>query len=550
MSLATVLEHPEWVSSVATPWLLLALAVAAAWARARLRARRLGLAGPARQGVARDALLLAAALAVGLALLGPRIGTRGERLSTAGVDVVVLVDVSRSMDARDLPPSRLDRARQAAARLLAHLEPGDRAALAAFAGRGVLLTPLTPDHEALVDLLPALDTSLVQPAASRLGEGVRAALAAFDPGSERPRVLVVLSDGEDADAAGDVGLVEARSAGARVVAVALGSEAGATIPDAGLELRDRRGRIVTTRVDAARLAQLADATDGALLRPDALGAVDAAALGAAVRRDAPAPGSDTEQVERRVPAVRSLPFALAALALLALEAGAGLGARRGSPGPTAALLAALVLGAAASAPARGGAADGGDEALAPGDAEAGARDAHGLLARGLALAGGERWADAERAFLAAALAARDRELGADAYHDAGVAALRAGRLEAARDAFFESLALAPTPETRFNLEWTLRALAAAPPPPAGDSEPTGEADEAPTRPEPDPGAPPPAPPARADAEARRAPAPRPDPPPMSADEAERLLAKASDDPGLALRGLREERTPRTRGSAW
>jgi Ca-activated chloride channel family protein len=575
MSLAMAFQHPEYLGPVSAVWLAVAGAVAASAWLARRRARRLGTPrAPARAGLARDAALLVALLALGLALLGPRIGTRTQRLAAAGVDVVVLVDVSRSMDARDLPPSRLDRARQTAARLLAGLEPGDRAALAAFAERGVVLTPLTHDRAALADLLPALDTTLVRPASSRLGAGVRAALAAFDAGSERPRVLVVLSDGEDADGSSDLGLVQARRAGARVVAVALGSEAGAPIESLGLMVRDGSGRIVTTRVDAKRLGRLAEASDGALLRPDAFGAVDAAALRAAVRRDAPEPGAEEGTVERRVPAVRAVPFALAALALLALEAGAGGAGRRRRPaGRAAALLASALLAAVAGVPARGS-----DDAAARGSDDAPGRgrtfdpraafaplpeateprepDPRALLRRGLALAERERWADAERAFRAAALMARDPALGADAYHDAGVAALREGRFEAARDAFFEALALAPEGDahaearrrTRFNLEWTLRALAAVEPPPPARAEPAGDSDEETTRPEPAPDEPPITPP-RPEPDSRRA-APRPAPPELGPDEAERWLARAGDDPGRALRGLRDGGPPPARAAAW
>jgi Ca-activated chloride channel family protein len=527
------LLHADWLGGLGAAWLLLAAGVGASIWRARRRARRLGqlgAGGPGPSGVGADAIRLVALLAVGVALLGPRIGTRDERLATSGVDAVVLLDVSRSMDARDLPPSRLDRARRAAAGLLAGLAPGDRAALAAFAGRGVLLTPLTHDHAALAELLPALDTDLVTPASSRLGAGVRAALGAFEAESERPRVLVVLSDGEDADGVADLGLAEAERAGARVVAVALGSAEGAAIPHGGLELRDRHGRVVTTRVDSARLERLARGTGGPLLRPDALGAVDGEALRAAVRRDAPPPGSGPSEVVRRVPAVRVAPFAWIALLLLVVEAGAG--ARRSAPVLATSLAAALALGV-----------NGGNGPTAGDDARA-------LLARGLALAEAERWEGAERAFRAAALAARDPALAADAYHDAGVAALRGDRLEAARDAFLESLAVSPSDETRFNLEWTLRALAAATPPTPPSATPRpGEADEtSEPRPEPVPEAPPEA--SRSPSSPPPAARPPAAPPPLGEAEAERWLARARDDPGRALRGHGGDPGEPARGSAW
>lgn len=507
------LVHPEWSGWVLAVW----LAVVAAVGLARLRARRrrrllLGDAPTGGRDGARDVLALLALLAIGVALLGPRLGTRSERLPASGVDVVLLLDVSRSMDARDVPPSRLDRARQAADALLSGLAPGDRAALAAFAARGVLVTPLSRDRAALRELLPSLDTRLVRPGSSRLGKGVRRALEAFDPASERPRVLVVLSDGEDADGTADDGRADVLRAGARVVAVATGREAGATIPNQGLELRDRRGQVVVTRRDAARLAALAQATDGELLPSDRFGAVDASRLVAAVRRDA-AGASEEGWIERRVPAVRVAPFALLALLLLAHDAAPRL--RR----PLAAGVAALALVGAAPGPE--------GEAL-------------DRIERGLALAAAERWPEAERAFRAAALAARAADLAADAYFDAGVAALEAGRLEAARDAFFEAAALAPGDlETRFNLEWTLRALAAEPPPPP----PTSRPDEAePGPPDPSPQTPP---------DPAEPPAPRPtlEIPPLSPEEVEGLLARATDDPGRALRGLRQD-DARAEGSPW
>src|SRR5690606_38282441 len=141
-------------------------------------------------------------------------------IPSEGVDVVLLVDVSWSMAARDVPPSRLVRARAIARDLLERLAPGDRAALAAFAGRGVLLTPLTPDAAALAELLDGLDPERMSAGGSALASGIAAAVEAFEAASERPRVVVVLADGEDParDAPADPA-APARRARARIVAV-------------------------------------------------------------------------------------------------------------------------------------------------------------------------------------------------------------------------------------------------------------------------------------------------------------------------------------------
>ncbi len=152
------LAHPEWTTPLAAAVASLAALALLSFAVARRRARRL-LGSPRwvpRSQLLRDLALVTALAAAGTALLGPSAGMRTLRVSGSGVDVVLLVDVSRSMDATDVPPSRLERARALASSVLAKLGPDDRAALAAFAGRGVLLTPLTPDFDALDEMLASL----------------------------------------------------------------------------------------------------------------------------------------------------------------------------------------------------------------------------------------------------------------------------------------------------------------------------------------------------------------------------------------------------------
>jgi hypothetical protein len=134
-----------------------------------------------------DAFLLAALVAIAVALLGPRIGTATRRVPDTGLDLAILTDVSLSMDARDVPPSRLARAREAGDLVLRSLEPGDQAALAAFAGRGILLTPLTADRR-LAEILPAVE-SLFSDRGSELASGIEGSAGRLRPRDPRPRVL-------------------------------------------------------------------------------------------------------------------------------------------------------------------------------------------------------------------------------------------------------------------------------------------------------------------------------------------------------------------------
>ena len=107
------LAHPDWAAPLLGAWALLALLLGASVWRARQRLARLGLRARFAGG-ARDLTLGAALLALLLALLGPQLGTRTVAVPAEGIDLVVLLDVSRSMDATDAAPSRLARAREAA----------------------------------------------------------------------------------------------------------------------------------------------------------------------------------------------------------------------------------------------------------------------------------------------------------------------------------------------------------------------------------------------------------------------------------------------------
>lgn len=549
--------HPEAWPVAAALWLAAAgwLALGAHGGRRRL-ARLLGGAG--RWTGRGDALLLLAAAALALAWLGPQWGRRTVRIPATGIDLVVLLDVSRSMEATDTPPSRLERARATARSALASLGAGDRAALAVFAGHGALLTPLTPDVRALGELLPALDTGLMSDGASRLGAGVAAARGAFDEGSARPRRLLVLSDGEGTgDAEPDAAAL--RRAAVQVVAVAFGSEGGATLPDAGGVLRDALGRDVVTRRETAPLARLAEATDGRLLPADRWGEVADGALAAALRRGA-VPTADG-WIEQRLPRTHTRLLAALALALLLFEAAAPrlpTRGRRRAPGAATAALAGVAAVALAASALRA-------EPLSELEASVRARpeDSGPLLRLGVARARAGHLAEARRAFLAAAARARDPELAALAYYDLGVTALEARAFEPARDAFFDALALDPSlREAKFNLEWTLRALdAAPPPPPAGAGEPDPDESREPPSNEPDPRAEP----RGAEAE-RETPARRTEPsdareepaaptrPALDAAEVERWLDAVEDDAGRALRDAARraapERRERSRGPRW
>ncbi|MGE0191374.1 MAG: VWA domain-containing protein [Planctomycetota bacterium] len=272
MNVLDLVVRPHWL-----PWLALAPVVAGVVFVARRReARRRGeLFGVRRGGVLPRArarrVATVAALATSAALLagaGPRAGDE-TATTTVGLDLVVALDVSRSMRAQDVAPDRLGRAQAEIAALGAELG-SHRAALLAFAGEARLLVPLTRDGDTLARRALEADPTSVPVGGTRIATVLRAAAAALATRAHAEAALVLLTDGEDL---GDHALDAARelaAGGVRVHAFALGSAQGARIPDgAGGFVKDAAGRDVLSRASFAALEALAGATGGTARAIDA-----------------------------------------------------------------------------------------------------------------------------------------------------------------------------------------------------------------------------------------------------------------------------------------
>ncbi len=452
-----LLTHPDWLLPAAIFVVLsgAALVTAAVGSGRRMQALMGRGTRLPRHSVLPDALLFTSLILIVVALLGPRIVRQSTWITRSGVDVVLLLDLSRSMTAQDLPPSRLDRARRAAVEVLERLSPSSRAALAGFAGRGVLFTPLTPDRAALIEMVPALNTSLIQPGGSDLHAGLERALEAFEEGSQRPRTLLVLSDGEVFSPLENVGQRAADRYGVRIITVALGTDDGVTLPDHGVPLRDHQGEIVVSRRHTKPLHALSRATDGRLFIADQWGHFDLEQAVREIDREALLPAG--EYVLRSVRVAVAWPFAALAFAILWLEGFSSshltrFPTRRRARMPV--LLSLIPIALPLFVLLRAG--PSGGQEPAPRTYAPAART---FIEIGLAHAEAGRSAEALNAFLAAALGAAEPRVAATAYHNLGVTALEQLDLETARDFFFDALALVPDDDrTRFNLEWTLIAL--------------------------------------------------------------------------------------------
>jgi Ca-activated chloride channel homolog len=211
-------------------------------------------------------MTLAVALLI-VACARPRFGVFFEEVSGRGVDLFVLLDVSRSMLAEDVAPNRLERAKSDIVDLLQKLE-GDRVGLVAFAGAPVELVPLTTDQGFFRMVLDDVDPDSAPRGGSLIGDAIRKAMKAMEERQDRDQVIVLITDGEDHDSFPAEAAQQAADRNIRIISVGLGdSGEGARIPkradDGSLVFTKHDGQEVWSKMDESLLKEIALATSGA-----------------------------------------------------------------------------------------------------------------------------------------------------------------------------------------------------------------------------------------------------------------------------------------------
>jgi Ca-activated chloride channel family protein len=212
------------------------------------------------------ALLLGVACLV-LAAARPRWGVYFEEVSARGVDLFVVLDVSRSMQAEDLAPNRLERAKSDILDLLTKLT-GDRVGLITFAGAAVVHVPLTTDQGFFRSVLDEVDSDSAPLGGTMIGDAIRKAIESMEERLDRDQVIVLITDGEDHDSFPEEAAALAAERGIKIITVGLGDTGeGARIP-----VRDESGSVSFVRhegqeiwsvMDERLLKEIAMKTDGA-----------------------------------------------------------------------------------------------------------------------------------------------------------------------------------------------------------------------------------------------------------------------------------------------
>ena len=283
---------------------------------------RLSAAVSRRSRAARNLLWLIALVLAAIAFARPQWGSDVQVLEKQGVQVVIALDVSKSMLAEDVKPNRLERAKLEVSSLLDRLD-GDEVGLVLFAGAAFLQSPLTFDYIAARTYLEEAGPGLISRPGTAIDKAISTSLSAFDYTRPGQKVIILMTDGENLE--GDLFRAVAGAAertGVVIYTVGFGSGAGEPIPEydqwgrqTGMK-RDSDGNLVLSRLDEATLRQIARIGGGRYYRASALGAMDALAEELdSLQKETIQAEFETRNIERF-----QIFLALAVLLLIAIEA--------------------------------------------------------------------------------------------------------------------------------------------------------------------------------------------------------------------------------------
>ncbi len=198
-------------------------------------------------------------------LTNPKIGTKLETVKRRGVDIVFAIDVSKSMDAQDIPPSRLEKAKRIVSKIIDNLV-SDRIGLIAYAGEAYPLLPITTDYAAGKIFLQNMNSDLVSSQGTAIDDAIDLAATYFDD-DDTNKILVILSDGEDHSKKAIEAAKRAAQQGVTIFTVGIGTKKGAVIPirkNGSLYgyKKDKNGQTVITRLNDQILKKIAEVTGG------------------------------------------------------------------------------------------------------------------------------------------------------------------------------------------------------------------------------------------------------------------------------------------------
>ena len=211
-------------------------------------------------------VLLLALVGIIFGLVNPKIGTKMETVKREGIDIVFAMDVSKSMLAEDVAPSRLEKSKQIVSQIINQLG-NDRIGIVAYAGSAFPVLPITTDYGVAKMFLQSINTDIVSSQGTSLDEAIKLSATYFDEKSKTSKLLIMISDGEDHSEGAESAAEEAKKIGMKIITIGVGTEKGSTIPlrvNGVIESfkRDNNNEVVITKLNKEGLTTIAKATKG------------------------------------------------------------------------------------------------------------------------------------------------------------------------------------------------------------------------------------------------------------------------------------------------
>lgn len=213
-------------------------------------------------------IMLFALFSLIIAMAGPQFGTKLETIKRKGIELIIALDVSNSMNATDIEPSRLERAKRAIARLVDKLS-NDRIGIIVFAGDAYTQLPITTDYPSAKMFLNSINTDVVPTQGTAIGKAINLAMNSFSQQKDINRAIIVITDGENHEDDPVAAAKKAAEKGIRVYTVGMGLPKGAPIPVRGGKpnefMKDRSGNVVISKLDEKTLQEIAIAGNGSYI---------------------------------------------------------------------------------------------------------------------------------------------------------------------------------------------------------------------------------------------------------------------------------------------
>lgn len=202
-------------------------------------------------------------------LARPQFGSKLETVKRQGVEVMIALDISNSMLAQDVQPSRLEKAKRLVAQLVDKME-NDKVGMIVFAGDAFTQLPITSDYISAKMFLESINPSLISKQGTAIGAAINLATRSFTPQEGVGRAVIVITDGENHEGGAAEAAKAAAEKGIQVNVLGVGMPDGAPIPVEGTNdfRRDRDGNVVVTRLNEQMCQEIAQAGDGIYVRVD------------------------------------------------------------------------------------------------------------------------------------------------------------------------------------------------------------------------------------------------------------------------------------------